>query len=88
MIKDKYIYFVLDYKRDDKRTARVVKLTPDSNLTCLYDKEYGFGTLRNNLGDIALLDIVMLARSETHAYEVANCWNETYKHENRLFRGY
>ena len=84
---DNYLYFVLDYARDDKRQARVVKMHKNDNLLCLYDKEYGFGKIMNDLGDIALLEIVMLASNQDHAYEIMNMWNETYKHDNRYFGG-
>ena len=84
---DNYFYFVLDYKRDEKYEARVIKIHKNTNLLCLYDKDYGFGKITNDLGDIALLNVIMLARNEEHAYEVANCWNKTYKDEDRFFGG-
>ena len=79
---DNYLYFVLDYKRDEKREARVICVHKNNNLICLYRD---FGSITNDLGDIALLDTITLANNKDNAYEIAGMWNKAYKDEKRYF---
>ena len=77
---DNYLYFVLTYRRDEKSEARVMKIHKNNNLICL---TRDFGKISNDLGDIALLDYIMLANNKDHAYEVCGVWNRTFIEEKR-----
>lgn len=86
MIKDKILYFVIDYNDNNNYTseARVFAIDRSYNIYSLIEQN---GTIKNDLGDIAKINFILLADNRESAFNIAKSWNDTYKQSNRFFGG-